>query len=103
VEFIDELHVPPPRPHRYYHYDLHESLETLITQFPRTDPLPSGAYTIESDDFDLVEIREIIATQDPDFLIPIFFPNSPFPYDVPVRFFFNLFPPTTVIINELPE
>jgi len=93
VEFIDELHVPPPRPHRYYYYDPCESLETLITQFPqRTDLFSSGAYTIGPDDFDLVEIREIIATQDPDSLIPIFLPNSPFPYDVPVRFFFNLFP-----------
>jgi len=44
VKFIDELHVPSPRPHHYYHYDPHESLEILITQFPqRTDPLPPGA------------------------------------------------------------
>jgi len=104
VEFVDELHIPPPRPRHYYYYDPNESIETLITQFPqRTVPLPSGSYTIGPDDFELTEIREIIATQDPDSLIPTYLPTSPFPYDVPVRFFYNLFPPSTIIINELPN
>jgi len=76
VEFIDEIHIPPPRPRHYYHYDPHQSIDTLITQFPQdTDPLSSGAYTIGPDDFDLAEIREIIATQDPDSLILIYLPT----------------------------
>jgi len=102
VEFIDEFYIPSPRPRHYYHYDPHEPIDTLITQFPQhTDPLPPGAYTIGPDDFDLAEIREIIATQPPDYLILTYLPNSPFPYNVPVRFFYNLFPPSTVRINEL--
>jgi len=102
VEFIDEFHIPPPRLRHYCYYNPHESLKTLITQFPqRTDLLPSGSYTIGPDDFDLIEIREIIATQDSDSLIPIFLPNSLFPYDIPVRFFYNLFPPSTITINEI--
>jgi len=70
IEFIDEIHIPPPRL-KYYHYDPYESLETLITQFPqRTDPLPSGLYIIGPDDFDLTEIKQVIATQDPDSRLP---------------------------------
>jgi len=104
VEFVEEIHIPSPRPKYYYHYDPHEPLETLITQFNQhTDPLPSGLYIIGPDQFDLSELKLIIETQDPDSIIPVFLPNSPFPYDVPVRFFYNLFPPTTVIINELSE
>jgi len=85
-------------PRHYYHYDPYESLEILITQFPqRTDPLPSRSYTNGPDDFDLIEIRQIIETQDLDFIIPVFLPNCL----VPDRFFYNLFPPSTVRINEL--
>jgi len=102
VEFIDKVRIPSPRPRHYYYYDPNESLETLIIQFPqRTDPLPSGSYTIGPDDFDLAEIREIVTTQDPDSLIPVYLSNSPFPYNVPVRFFYNLFPPSTITINEI--
>jgi len=49
----------------------------------------------------LIEIRQVIETQNPDFIIPVFLPNCPFPYDVPVRFFYNLFSPSTVRINEI--
>jgi len=71
--------IPPPRPRHYYRYDPYLSLETLITQFPhRTDPLPPGSYTIGPDDFDPIEIRRIVATQDPDSIIPVFLPNSLF-------------------------
>jgi len=94
VEFVEEIHVPPPRPKYYYHYDPHQPIETLITQFNQhTDPLPSGSYTIGPDQFDLSELKLIIETHDPDSIIPVFLPNSPYPYDVPVRFFYNLFPP----------
>jgi len=104
VEFVEEILVPPPRPRHYYQYDPYQSLESLITQFPpHTDPLPSGLYTIGPDNFDLNEVREIITAQDPDSIIPVFLPNYPFPYDVPVRFFFNLFPSSTVSINEIPN
>jgi len=81
VEFIDEVHIPPSRPRHYYHYNPYEFLEILSTQFPqRTNPLPSGSYTIGPDDFDLIEIRQVIETQDPDSIIPVFLPNCPFPY-----------------------
>jgi len=104
VEFLDEIQIPPPHPRQYYHYHPHESIDTLITQFPQHfDPLPPGAYTIGPDNFDLTEIREVIATQPPDSLILIYLPNSPFPYNVPIRFFYNLFPPSTVNITELTE
>jgi len=47
VEFIEEVHIPSPRPRHYYHYDPHEPLDTLILQFPQcTTPLPSGSYSI---------------------------------------------------------
>jgi len=35
VEFIDEISIPPPRLRFYYYYDPHQSLDTLITQFPQ--------------------------------------------------------------------
>jgi len=79
-------------------------IENLITQFiQHTDPLPSRSYTIGPDQLDLSELKLVIETQDPDSVIPVYLPNSFFPYDVPVRIFFNLFPPTAVIINELPD
>jgi len=102
VEFIDEFYIPPPLPRHYYYYDPYQPLETLITQFPhRINLPPPGSYTIGPDDFDLIEIRNVIAGQDPDSIIPVFLPNSPFPYDVPVRFFYNLFPPSTTRITEI--
>jgi len=97
VEFIEEVYIPPSRPRHYYHYDPYEPLEILITQFPRrTDPLPSGSYTIGPDDFDLVEIGQIIETQDSDSIIPVFLSNCPLRYDVPAWFFYNVFSPSTV-------
>jgi len=58
VEFIDEVPTPPPQSRHYYHYHPHQSLDTLILQFPqRTTPLPPDSYSIGPDDFDLSEIR----------------------------------------------
>jgi len=102
VEFIEEIHIPPPHPQYYYNYDPHQPLDTLLQQFPqRATPLPPDSYSIGPDDFDLTEIRHVISNQDPDTIIPVFLPNSPFPYEVPIRFFYNLFPPSTAFINEL--
>jgi len=102
VEFIEELHIPPPRPRRYYNYNPHQPLDVQILQFPlRTTPLLPGSYFIGPAGFDLSEIRTIITGQDPDSFIPVFLPTSPFPREVPVRFFYNLFPPSTAIIREL--
>jgi len=104
VEFIDELYIPPPRPRYYYRYDPNESLENLITQFPqRVTPIPPGSYFIGPNNIDLVQVRTAITGQDPDIVVPVFLPTSPLPYNVPVRFFFNLFPPSTIAINELPN
>jgi len=101
VVFIDEVPIPPPQP-RHYYYDSDQSLDNLILQFPqRTTPLPPGSYSIGPDNFDLFEIRSTISGQNPDFIISVFLPISPFPYDVPVRFFYNLFPPSTAIIREI--
>jgi len=94
MEFIEEIHIPPPHPRYYYHYDPHQPLNTLIRQFPqRTTLLPPDSYFIGPDSFDLSEIRTIILGQDLDTVIPVFLPTSPFPYDVLIRFFFNLPPP----------
>jgi len=102
VEFIDEVPIPPSRPRYYYHYDPYAPLDTLLLQFPqRTTLLPPGSYSIGPADFDLSEIRTIITTQDPDSIISVFLPTSPFPREVPVRFFYNLFPPSTAIIHEI--
>jgi len=102
VEFIEEIYTPPPRPRQYYRYDPYESLESLITQFPpRTTPLASGSFTIGPDNIDLTEVRRVIESQDPDSVIPVYLPNSPFPYDVPLPFFYNLFPPSTIRIDEI--
>jgi len=104
VEFVEEVHIPPPRPRHYYHYHPHEPLDSLIQQFPlRTTPLPPDFYSIGPDDLDLHEIRTVISGQDPDAIIPVFLPTSPFPHDVPIRFFYNLFPPSTANITELSE
>jgi len=92
--------IPPPQPRR--HYDPYEPLDALILQFPqRTTPLPPGLYSIGPADFDLSEIRTIITDQDPDSIIPVFLLTFPFPHEVPIRFFYNLFPPTTAIIREI--
>jgi len=102
VEFIDEIRIPSPRPRHYYHYDPHQPLDSLILQFPqRSTPLPPGSYSIGPDDFDLSEIRSVISGQNPNDIIPVFLPLSPFPYEVPIRFFYNLFPPSTAIIHEI--
>jgi len=62
-----------------------EFIDELITQFSqRTDPLLPGSYTIRLDDFDLAG--------DPP-LIPVFLSNFPFPYKIPICFFYNLSPP----------
>jgi len=102
VEFIDEVPIPPPRPKYYYYYDPHQPLDTLIFQFSqRTTPLPPSSYSIGPDDFNLSKIRSTISDQDPDTIIPVFLPISPFSYEVPVRFFYNLFPPLTATIHEI--
>jgi len=104
VEFIEEIHNPPPPPNHYYYYDPHQSLDILISQFPqRVTPLPPDSYFIGPDNLDLTEIRTAISGQDPDTIVPVFLPTSPFPYDVPIRYFFNLFPPSTVRIDELSD
>jgi len=92
VEFIEEIYNPPPPPNHYYYYDPHQSLDILISQFPqRVTPLPPNSYFIGPDNFDLAEIRTAISGQDPDTIVPVFLPTSPFPYDVPVLF--QSFPP----------
>jgi len=89
VEFIDEVPIPPPQPRHYYYYDPHEAIDNLIRQFPQHfTPLPPGSYSIGPDDLDLSEIRSVISGQNPDTIIPVFLPLSPFPYQVPVRFFY---------------
>jgi len=94
VEFIEEIYVPLPRPNRYYYYDPHQSLDTLITQFPqRVTPLPPDSYSIGPDNFDLAEIRTAISGQDPDTIVPVFLLTSPFPYDVPISAIFSIFSP----------
>jgi len=104
VEFIEEIQIPPPHPKHYYYYDPHQSLDILIQQFPpRVTPLPPDSYSIGPDNVDLGEIRTIVSSQDPDAIIPVYLPNAPFPYDVPIRFFYNLFPPSTAQITELAD
>jgi len=101
VEFIVEVPIPPPQPRHYYYYDPDQPLDNLILQFPqRTTPLPPGSYSIGHDDFDLFEIKFTISGQNPDSIISVFLPTSLFPY-VPVRFFYNLFPPSTAIIRAI--
>jgi len=100
VEFIDEIPIPPPRPRYYYYYNPHQSLDTLILQFPQlTTPLSPGSYSIRPDD--LFEIRSTISSQDPDTIILVFLSISPFPYEVPILFFHNLFPLSTATIREI--
>jgi len=102
MEFIEEIPIPPPHPKHYYYYDPHQPLDILIQQFLQRDtPLPPDSYFIGPDNLDLSEIRIIILGQDPDTIVLVFLPNSPFPYDVPVRYFFNLFSSSTIIIDEI--
>jgi len=101
VEFIDEIPIPLPQPRHYDYYDPDQSLDNLILQFPqRNTPHPPSSYSIGSDDFDLFEIRSTISGQNSDTIILVFLPISSFPY-VLVRFFYNFFPPSTVIIREI--
>ncbi|KYN31809.1 hypothetical protein ALC56_13948 [Trachymyrmex septentrionalis] len=58
-----------------------DTLESLITQFPRTTTasIPQGAYTIGSHYFDPEEIRNAITGQNSTSCIPVFLPNSAIP------------------------
>lgn len=57
--------------------------------------------TISPNYSDPDEIRTAITGQPSDIYILVFLPHSGYPYLVPVGFVHDLFPPSSVIINEL--
>ena len=95
VEFLEEI--PPPPPRSYFQILESDTLESLISQFPRTTTvsIPEGAYTIGPHYFDPQEIRNAITGQASTSRIPVFLPNSTHAILVPVKFFNNLFPPSS--------
>ena len=100
VEFLEEI-LPSLR--SYFRILESDTFESLISQFPRvtTASIPQGAYTIGPHYFDPQEIRNAITGRSPTSNIPVFLPNSTHPILVPVRFFNNLFPPSSVSIREV--
>ena len=100
VEFLEEI-LPSLR--SYFRILESDTFESLISQFPRvtTASIPQGAYTIGPHYFDPREIRNAITGRSPTSNIPVFLPNSTHPILVPVRFFNNLFPPSSVSILEI--
>ncbi|KYN37933.1 hypothetical protein ALC56_07691, partial [Trachymyrmex septentrionalis] len=92
---------PPPR--SYFRILESDTFELLITQFPRitTASISQGAYTIGLHYFNPEELRNAITGQTSTSCIPVFLPNSPSAFLVPVRFFNNLFPPSSVSIHEI--
>ncbi|KYN40059.1 hypothetical protein ALC56_05546 [Trachymyrmex septentrionalis] len=94
---------PPPPPRSYFRILESDTLESLISQFPRvtTASIPQGAYTIGPHYFDPQEIRNAITGQASTSSIPVFLPNSTHAILVPVKFFNNLFPPSSVSIVEI--
>ncbi|KYN32842.1 hypothetical protein ALC56_12795, partial [Trachymyrmex septentrionalis] len=63
--------------------------------------IPQGAYTIGPHYFDPLEIRHAITGQASTSSFPVFLPNSNHAILVPVKFFNNLFPPSSVSIYEI--
>ena len=100
VEFLEEI-LPSLR--SYFRILESDTFESLISQFPRvtTASIPQGAYTIGPHYFDPQEIRNAITSQSPTSSIPVFLPTSIHPILVPVRFFNNLFPPSSVSVLEI--
>ncbi|XP_018352132.1 PREDICTED: WAS/WASL-interacting protein family member 1-like, partial [Trachymyrmex septentrionalis] len=70
VEFLEEISPPPPR--SYFQILENDTLESLISQFPRTTTasIPQGAYTIGPHYFDPEEIRNAITGQNSISCIP---------------------------------
>ena len=101
VEFLEEILPPPPR--SYFRILESDTLESLISQFPRvtTASIPQGAYTIGPHYFDPQELRNAITGQSSTSCIPVFLPNSTHAILVPVKFFNNLFSPSSVSIHEI--
>ena len=95
VEFLEEI--PPPPPRSYFRILDSDTLESLITQFPRitTASISQGAYTIGLHYFNPEELRNAITGQTSTSSIPVFLPNSTHAILVPVKFFNNLFPPSS--------
>ncbi|KYN42560.1 hypothetical protein ALC56_03019 [Trachymyrmex septentrionalis] len=65
VKFLEKI--PPPSSKSYFRILESDTLESLITQFPRTTiaSIPQGAYTIGPHYFDPEEIRNATKTQHP--------------------------------------
>lgn len=76
---------------------------SLISQFlPLTDPLPPNTFSLGPEGFDLKDLRITISCLGFNVEIPVFLPGSLYPYLVPVQLFYNMFPSTFVVLEELP-
>jgi len=94
--------IPAPSSPLHSH-DFEESpFVSIITHFPQADNPPSpGAYTIGPGPVDLDHLKRVVSTAHPDHGIYVYLPGIPLPYSVPVHFFYNLFPPSSVTLHEL--
>jgi len=98
VEFLGEI----PAPASPIHPQEEFPFIPIITHFPQANsPPPPGAYTVGPGPVDLDHLRRVVSTANPDHGIYVYLPGIPLPYLIPISFFFNHFPPSSVTLNEL--
>jgi len=102
VEFLGEIPAASSSSSLYSH-DLEESpFLSTVTRFPQAEyPPPPGVYTIGPGAVDLGHLKRVVSTAHPDHGIFVYLPGIPLPYSVPVSFFYNHFPPSSLSIQEL--
>ena len=104
IEFLDEFDRVPPRPRHYYYNGTQNSLIELLEQFPVKTDLSLQNYrefTLTSEAIDPDVLFNVVSTLDPSDFILTFTPHYHDPFAVPVDFFYNFFPPSSVIIREI--
>jgi len=76
----------------------------FIEEFPRaTLPFPPNVFVIGPKKFDSQTLISYISTAHPDDFIIVHVPlrSGTYPYQVPVKFFYAHFPPSTASIMEI--
>lgn len=102
VKFIEDIPFILS-PLRHYFFDYHDDSYSLISQFPTlTNSLPPGNFTLDPEGFDLEDLRTTISGLGSFDEIHVFIPGALYPYSVPVQLFYNIFPPTSTVLEELP-
>jgi len=56
---------------------------------------------MDPDAVDLEHLRRVVSTTHPDHGIFVYLPGIPFPYSIPVNFFYSFFSPSSATLHEL--